>query len=451
MATAAERSCFRNEERGSAPSPFATNLARVNKDGDALIGRSLGGYRLEMKLGTGATGVVFRGVQEGTKAVAIKVLNENLGSISALKRRFEREAKVLAKLRHPNIVDVLEFGVSPEGLTYIVMELLEGRNLEQFLDDAPIQPAYAIEVLREVLKGLAFAHQRQIVHRDLKPANVFLCGEREKTIKLLDFGLAKMLSDDDVCEESTLTRRGRIVGTPAYMAPEQIVGVGLDVRADVYAAGILLFELLADRRPFTSENRSELLRAHLLLPPPTLHEARAELDAAPALEALIARALAKAPEARYRDGAEFLEALEALPPDCAQLIRVKSDAPRSRATASSEVISAEERQRASASMSESAPAPPLLTYSAHESSAESIHPSTPPLAATMPSVIVKTGPATGSIRTEKALPKQRADTTDRYKKAPVPKKRAISTPTLYLIAVMLFGIAVALWMLARPF
>ena len=168
----------------------------MNKDGDALIGRTLGGYRLEMKLGTGATGVVFRGVLEGSKPVAIKVLNENLGSISALKRRFEREAKVLAKLRHPNIVDVHEFGVSPEGLTYIVMELLEGRNLEQFLDDAPIQPAYAIEVLREVLKGLAFAHQRHVVHRDLKPANVFLCGEGEKTIKLLDFGLAKLLSDD---------------------------------------------------------------------------------------------------------------------------------------------------------------------------------------------------------------------------------------------------------------
>lgn len=405
-----------------------------------------------MKLGTGATGVVFRGVQEGSKPVAIKVLNENLGSISALKRRFEREAKVLAKLRHPNIVDVLEFGVSPDGLTYIVMELLEGRNLEQFLDDAPIQPAYAIEVLREVLKGLAFAHQRQIVHRDLKPANVFLCGKDEKVIKLLDFGLAKMLSDDDVNEESTLTRRGRIVGTPAYMAPEQIVGVGLDVRADVYAAGILLFELLADRRPFTSENRSELLRAHLLLPPPMLREARAELHAAPELEALIARALAKAPEARYRDGADFLEALNALPPDCAWLIRVSSDAPRSRAAASSEVISAEARQRASASMSQSNPAPSLLTYSAHASSAENPYPSTPPAAAPMPSVIVKGGPTTGSIITEKgAAPKQRAETTARFNKAPVPKERAISTPVLYLIAVILFAVAVALWMLARPF
>lgn len=422
----------------------------VNKDGDALIGRTLGGYRLEMKLGTGATGVVFRGALEGSKPVAIKVLNENLGSISALKRRFEREAKVLAKLRHPNIVDVLEFGVSPEGLTYIVMELLEGRNLEQFLDDAAIQPAYAIEVLREVLKGLAFAHQRQIVHRDLKPANVFLCGKSEKTIKLLDFGLAKMLSDDDVSEESTLTRRGRIVGTPAYMAPEQIVGVGLDVRADVYAAGILLFELLADRRPFTSENRSELLRAHLLLPPPMLREARAELDAAPELEALIARALAKAPEARFADAGDFLKALDALPADCVRLIRKTSDSPRARAAASSEVISAEARHAASQSMSQSNPAPALLTYSAHASSAENLHPSTPP-AALVPSVIVRSGPATGPIPLEKA-PKQRAETTARFKKARAlpPKKNRISTPTLYFIALMLFAIAVALWFWAMP-
>ena len=434
----------------------------MNKDGDALIGRTLGGYRLEMKLGTGATGVVFRGVLEGSKPVAIKVLNENLGSISALKRRFEREAKVLAKLRHPNIVDVHEFGVSPEGLTYIVMELLEGRNLEQFLDDAPIQPAYAIEVLREVLKGLAFAHQRHVVHRDLKPANVFLCGEGEKTIKLLDFGLAKLLSDDDVDEESTLTRRGRIVGTPAYMAPEQIVGVGLDVRADVYAAGILLFELLADRRPFTTENRSELLRAHLLMPPPMLREARPELDVAPEVEALVARALAKAPEARYSDASDFLVALDALPPDCVRLIRSKGGIPRARSGASSEVISEGERRAASESMSQSNPAPALLTYSAHASSAENLHPSTAPLPA-VPSVVVRTGPTTGSIPLEKVrsssvekaplekAPKQRSETTARFKKARVtPKKSRISTPTLYLVALLLFVVAVSLWFWAMP-
>ncbi|MCX7809134.1 MAG: serine/threonine protein kinase, partial [Deltaproteobacteria bacterium] len=246
--------------------------------GDELVGKTLGGYLIEAKLGSGATGVVFRARHKKGQRVALKVLHDNLGTITSLKRRFEREARALAKLVHPNIVEITDFGVSEEGYTYIAMELLEGRTLEDVLNEAPIPPARGLFVVKEILKGLAFAHELQIVHRDLKPANVFLCSPNEERVKLLDFGLAKLLSAEDMAlEDGTLTRRGRVVGTPAYMAPEQITGTGIDVRADIYSVGILLYEVLADRRPFLQERRSELLRAHLLLPPPPLNQVRPEL------------------------------------------------------------------------------------------------------------------------------------------------------------------------------
>ncbi|MBX7193435.1 MAG: protein kinase [Sandaracinaceae bacterium] len=416
--------------------------------GDALVGSTLGNYRIELKLGTGATGVVFRArPAEGTQDVALKVLHDNLGSISALKRRFEREARVLAKLEHPNIVEITDFGVSEAGHTYIAMELLEGRTLEQQLDEAPLPPPRALTVMREVLRGLAFAHERQVVHRDLKPANVFLCGPTGERVKLLDFGLAKMLSDDDVAEDGTLTRRGRIVGTPAYMAPEQITGTGLDVRADVYACGILLYELLADRRPFLSERRSELLRAHLLQPPPPLSEARSELAVDPALEALVMRCLAKAPEARYANGSELLAALDALPPNAAYLRRpTPSSQVRSRAGATSEVISSSERRAVSESISASEPG------------AKST-PATPPAPLIPPSVIAEvpviSAAALGSGQhpAEPAHAAPAREPTERIE-SPLDATRGeeprISTAVLYVLAASLFALAALLWLWLGP-
>ncbi|MBZ0117022.1 MAG: serine/threonine protein kinase, partial [Sandaracinaceae bacterium] len=244
---------------------------RTMAAGDDLVGKTLGAYRVDEKLGSGATGVVFRASKEGEPPVAIKVLHDNLGSISGLKRRFDREARVLAKLHHPNIVAITDFGFE-DGHTFIAMELLEGRTLEDVLADSPLPPETTIAYYHPILEALSVAHAHGVVHRDLKPANVFLT--KEGSLKVLDFGLAKMLSIDELSEEGTLTRKGRIVGTPAYMAPEQITGVFIDQRADVYALGVMLFELLADRRPFLYERRSELLRAHLLEPVPRITELR---------------------------------------------------------------------------------------------------------------------------------------------------------------------------------
>ncbi|MEC7524125.1 MAG: serine/threonine-protein kinase [Myxococcota bacterium] len=308
--------------------------------GEDLVGRTLGAYRIDETIGTGATGIVYRAVSGG-QPVALKVLHNDLGSITGLEKRFRREARVLHKLSHPNIVEITDFGIE-EGRTFIAMELLEGRTLEDELEEGPIDPMRALTLYEPILQALAEAHEHEVVHRDLKPANVFLVDDG--AVKLLDFGLAKMLSVEETNEEGTLTRKGRIVGTPAYMAPEQITGVFIDVRADVYALGVMLYELLADRRPFLYERRSELLRAHLLEPIPPLTEVRPGLEVDPALEALLARSLAKDAAKRFPTARAMLEALRALPPDCVRLHDAERTEPRQRTGPSSAVISHEERK-----------------------------------------------------------------------------------------------------------
>ncbi len=315
--------------------------------GDDLVGRTLDGYALEAKIGSGATGVVYRARRAGDeRPVAITVLNENLGQISSLRRRFEREARALSRLTHPRIVHISDFGITPEA-TFIAMEVLEGDTLEEILADGPVAPESAVAIVKQALEGVSFAHDLQIVHRDLKPANIFLQFKGGKPdVKVLDFGLAKFLSVDELSEDATLTRRGRIVGTPAYMAPEQITGGTLDVRADVYAAGVLLFELLADRRPFDYARRSQLLRAHLFEPVPSLASVRPGLSVRPELEAIVRRALAKDPGARYADARAMLEALEALPDGCVKLAGGALPRSHQRTGSTSEVISDSDRRAA---------------------------------------------------------------------------------------------------------
>lgn len=281
-----------------------------------MLGRNLEGFKLSSRIGTGATGVVYRAAREGDpKPYAVKVLGAAVGDAVSMRRRFEREARALSRLTHEHIVDIVSFGAT-EGAVFIVMELLTGETLEERLRRGPLAPPDSLVLIRQVLEGLAFAHERQIVHRDLKPANVFLLASEEAhetdtlpRAKILDFGLAKFLSMDDENEDGTLTRRGRVVGTPAYMAPEQITGELLDVRADVYAAGVLFFELLADRRPFDYDRRSHLLRGHLFEPVPKLADVRPGLEVDPNLEAVVQRALAKLPAERFPDARAFLRAL----------------------------------------------------------------------------------------------------------------------------------------------
>jgi serine/threonine protein kinase len=325
----------------------AASYARRVYD-DARIDTRLGGFTIEERIGHGATGTVYRAEREEPKGTfAIKVLSPDAANLATIKRRFEREAKVLRKLRHPSIVQIEDFGVEHDA-AYIVMELLEGETLEARLQRAPLSAAHALSITRQILLALAHAHEREIAHRDLKPANVFLVGDRdaEPDVRLLDFGLAKFLSHDEADAEGTLTRKGRVVGTPAYMAPEQITGIAVDARVDVYSTGIVLYEMLADERPFQQTRRSELLRAHLFEEVPKLSEARpgATIDAK--LEEALHKALAKDPARRFKNAQAFFEAIEEFDGDSVDRSGERAK-PRSTAGTSSVLIKAEERTLAS--------------------------------------------------------------------------------------------------------
>ncbi|MCZ7682241.1 MAG: serine/threonine protein kinase [Sandaracinaceae bacterium] len=287
--------------------------------GHVLAGR----YRIEGKLGTGGIGVVYRAVQLPlARPVAVKVLHEDLTALAELRARFEREARVLSALTHPHVVSISDYGID-EDRPFLVMEVLEGHTLEEVVREDPIEPDRALAIARQILRGLAFAHSKGIAHRDLKPANVFLSrmSDGSEHVKLLDFGLARMVQPDgEADDQPTLTTRGVVFGTPAYMSPEQASGSEVDERSDVYSAGVLLFELLAGRRPFLGDTRAELLRAHLMAPVPRLASVRPELRVSPDLADVIDVAMAKEPSERYPDARDMLAAIDAIEPPLAWLV-----------------------------------------------------------------------------------------------------------------------------------
>ena len=299
----------------------------ADDDPGGLVGRVLDGrYRVIGLLGVGGIGRVYRAEHLVLKRpVAIKVLLEHYACVPDLQRRFEREAMALATLSHPNIVTITDF-VANRDVTFLVMELLEGEDLDALLARGPMAPHDALSVMEQILSSLAYAHQRDVIHRDLKPQNVLvrrLPGDRLHA-EILDFGLAKFM--DGSGPSANLTKTGLIVGTPAYMAPEQASGARADQRADVYAAGLMLYEMLAGSHPFAGFEGAELLRQHLLKPPDPIAERCPEARVAPELEAFFARALAKDGANRFADGETMLEAFLALPPDCF----VPGDAPPTR-------------------------------------------------------------------------------------------------------------------------
>jgi eukaryotic-like serine/threonine-protein kinase len=283
---------------------------------DPLIGRTLDGrYEVLSRLGVGGVGVVYRARQAQLgRMVAIKVLHQDAAVIPEWRRRFEREARALSALAHPNVVPVTDSGID-RGVPYLVMELLQGKTLADLIREGPLPLWRALDIARQLLRGLAFAHGKAIVHRDLKPANVFLQAlpDQADHVRLLDFGMVKFLEGSTSRTMSeTLTRVGVVFGTPAYMSPEMVKGLTVDARTDVYATGVLLFELLAGRRPFEADSHEGYLGAHLTQPVPSLEKLRPGLPAAAALQAVIEKAMAKKPSARFKDAGAMLAALEAV-------------------------------------------------------------------------------------------------------------------------------------------
>jgi eukaryotic-like serine/threonine-protein kinase len=264
-----------------------------------------GRYQLIEPLASGAMGSVWRGERVGLgRAVAIKMMHEALPDALASRERFEREAKLMAKLEHPNCVSVTDFGVHDDK-PYLVMELVRGTSLLDLITrEGHFAPARAAEIMRQVLAGLAHAHELGIVHRDIKPANLMV-GDKTgvgEVVRILDFGLAR-------ADGQTKLTTGIVVGTPNYMAPEQCRGDKLDGRCDLYACGVILFELLTGRKPFVADDPIAVVRMHLQTPPPRLADvAGGEFGE---LEAVVARALAKDAAQRYASAHDMTLGIDA--------------------------------------------------------------------------------------------------------------------------------------------
>jgi eukaryotic-like serine/threonine-protein kinase len=283
-------------------------------DADPQIGRVLAGqFRIEELLGRGGMGNVYRGVQLSVdRPVAIKLISGDAPNQEELLQRFRREAEATARLSHPNTVRLFDFGVSEQRELYMVMELLSGSDLAAHLTQHGKLPLPgALLIARQVLQALSEAHALGIVHRDLKPGNIYLSRVQggEMFAKVMDFGIAGIEAARDTHK---LTLTGTVVGTPAYMSPEQAQGKPVDGRSDLYSLGVMLFEMLTGRLPFEAETMVSLLLAHVTQPPPRLRDLQPDLPKLNGVQRLLDHLLAKEPEQRPPSAGAALELIDAL-------------------------------------------------------------------------------------------------------------------------------------------
>jgi serine/threonine-protein kinase len=315
------RRTFEGKER------FCTKDAAVLVEQEELdrLGQILGNYKLLSVMGRGGMGTVYRAehVYIG-KPFAVKILHNRYVRHDEAVERFLREARAASSINHPNIVDVTDFGKLPEGVVYFVMEHLEGRSLEDLLErDGPVQLHRAINIVNQMASALAAAHEKDIVHRDLKPENVMLIkrpGRREVVrtdgrddhgkvrfviekegdfdfVKLLDFGIAKVQGTN---ESARMTAANTIFGTPEYMSPEQARGLPVDHRADVYALGIMFYDMLTGKVPFSAEASVDVLHQQVNARPIPPSQVAPHAEITPAAERLILRSLEKDPAKRQQ-------------------------------------------------------------------------------------------------------------------------------------------------------
>jgi serine/threonine-protein kinase len=276
--------------------------------------KRVGRYVLRKRIGRGGMGEVWSAWHVGLKReVAVKFLHAQMQDDLAIKR-FERESRATASLEHPNTVKVLDAGVADDGQPYYAMELLTGQSLRALIEQqGPLSSLRAARLLLQAARALGEAHSRGIIHRDIKPENLFVCAPGgDEVVKVLDFGIAKWLSDQE--QSSKLTSTGWLAGTPAYMAPEVVQGASATAAADVYALGGVLYFMLTMTAPFIAEHASAVLFAHVGSPVerPSI---RAERSIHFALETLTLRCLAKNPTDRYADGRAVADALELFLPE----------------------------------------------------------------------------------------------------------------------------------------
>ena len=302
---------------------FATRPA------DPQIGNIIAGrFRIEELIGQGGMGKVYRARHLALeRTVCLKMLKPALLEDPTLVGRFEREAKAASRLNHPNGISVLDFGRNDlDGSLYIVMEYVQGKDLRIVLrDEWPLAESRLCNIMAQVLAALAEAHAHKVIHRDLKPENIMIEQRRDQAdfVKVLDFGIAKIL-DSDV---PGLTRNDVVCGTPQYMAPEQATGSLLDQRCDLYAVGVILYQMATGHLPFDGQNSMEVLTKHVNETPVPPRQRQPDAPISEAMEALILRALEKDPGHRPQTAEEFRLLLQAVPGQAAALVSIPAAVP----------------------------------------------------------------------------------------------------------------------------
>src|ERR1700680_6024 len=290
-----------------------------------LVGRTISHYRIVEKIGAGGMGEVYRAHDEQLdRDVALKVLPPGTLADEIARKQFRKEALALAKLNHPHIETVHEFGTQ-DGVDFLAMELIAGSSISEKLKAGPLPDREIVRLGMQFAEGLAAAHGQGVVHRDLKPSNLMVTPDGR--LKILDFGLAKLIHHDlgtDVTRSITV-EAGTISGTVPYMSPEQLRGLPVDARSDIYAAGAVLYEMATGRRPFPQSQSVELMGAILHQAPATPSSLNSRI--APALETVTLKALEKEPSQRYQSARELLIALEGISSGVAVPAAVSHTAP----------------------------------------------------------------------------------------------------------------------------
>jgi serine/threonine protein kinase len=299
---------------GGAPDPKRSGAGESDRPPaapDPLIGTLIAEkFEIAALMGEGAMGRIYRARHVALdRMVAIKVLHKHLGGEDRVAKRFHREAKAASRLSHPNSVQIIDFGRSGDGLLYIAMELLEGEDLQTILDhDYPLSPKRIASLLVPSLRAVEEAHRAGIVHRDFKPDNIIVFSDRagREHVKVCDFGIAKILDG----EGNSITVDGFVCGTPQYMAPEQARGDDIDHRVDVYAAGVVLYQMLAGVVPFGGDTALGIITRHLTDMPVPPHERAPDMGVPLSLETIVMKAMSKDPVARYQSAGEMADVIE---------------------------------------------------------------------------------------------------------------------------------------------